>query len=155
MGLGGDVRFQFVPGAGVPIRDRYQARIIEALLPVVHLRWKRLVEVVVQRPVRGVIDFVLHDPDEPAAVASEVQSVIKRVEQQLRWQASRRKACAPDPRCRWVTHRFHGSSCCVTRRPTIGSSRPSARRSEPTTRRIPSSRCAPSRQLRRHGRVRP
>jgi transcriptional regulator with XRE-family HTH domain len=85
VGLGGDVRFQFVPGAGVPIRDRYQARIIEALLPVVHRRWNRLVEVVVQRPVRGVIDFVLHDPDEPVAVASEVQSLIKRVEQHLRW----------------------------------------------------------------------
>jgi transcriptional regulator with XRE-family HTH domain len=85
LGLGGDVRFQFVPGAGVPIRDRYQARIIEALLPQVHRRWKRVLEVVVQRPVRGVVDFVLHDPDEPVAVASEVQSLIKRVEQQLRW----------------------------------------------------------------------
>jgi hypothetical protein len=85
LGLGGDVRFQFIPGAGVPIRDRYQARIVEALLVLAHRRWKPFLEVVVHRPVRGVVDLVLHDPDEPMAVASEVQSMIRRVEQQLRW----------------------------------------------------------------------
>ena len=42
-------------------------------------------EVPVQRPVRGVMDLVLHDRDHGEAVAAEAQSAIHRVEQQLRW----------------------------------------------------------------------
>ena len=84
--LGGDLSLRFLPGLGVPIRDRFQAPMIEALIAILHERWKRIPEVPVQRPVRGVIDLVLHDPDEPIAIATEAQSQIRRVEQQLRWQ---------------------------------------------------------------------
>ena len=83
--LGGDLRMRFEPGAGVPLRDRYQAPMIEALLRMAHLRWKRFTEVPVHRPVRGVIDLVLHDPDAGDVVAAEAHSLIQRLEQQQRW----------------------------------------------------------------------
>ena len=51
LALGGDLGLRFLPGAGVPIRDRFQARMIEALLAILHPRWKRLPEVPVMRPV--------------------------------------------------------------------------------------------------------
>ena len=82
---GGDLRMRFEPGAGVPLRDRYQARMIEALLRLLHPRWKRFVEVPVHRAVRGVIDLVLHDPDASEVVATEAHSLIRRLEQQQRW----------------------------------------------------------------------
>ncbi|MBM4408918.1 MAG: helix-turn-helix transcriptional regulator [Chloroflexi bacterium] len=83
--LGADLRLLIVPGAGVPIRDRYQAPMIEGLLRLLHRRWLRFLEVPVHRPVRGVVDLVLHDPGQPVTIASEAQSQIRRVEQQLRW----------------------------------------------------------------------
>lgn len=73
------------PGTGIPIRDHLQARILEALLRGLDPRWKRFVEVPVYRPVRGVIDLVLHDVDANVVVAVEVHSQIRRLEQQLRW----------------------------------------------------------------------
>lgn len=83
--LGADLRLLIAPGAGVPIRDRYQAPMIEGLLRLLHRRWLRFLEVPVHRPVRGVVDLVLHDPGQPVTIASEAQSQIRRVEQQLRW----------------------------------------------------------------------
>ena len=83
--LGGDLRMRFEPGAGVPLRDRYQSRMVEALFRLAHPRWKRFSEVGVYRPVRGVIDAVLHDPDAGEVIATEAQSLIRRLEQQQRW----------------------------------------------------------------------
>ena len=83
--LGADLGIRLTPGAGVPIRDRYQAPMLEGLLRILHTRWKRFLEVPVFRPVRGVVDLVLHDPLEAVAIASEAHSLIRRVEQQLRW----------------------------------------------------------------------
>lgn len=94
LALGGDLSLRFLPGLGVPIRDRFQAPMLEALLAILHPRWKRFLEVPVHRPVRGVIDLVLHDPDEPVAIAAEAQSQIRRVEQQLRWQNLKADALA-------------------------------------------------------------
>src|SRR5262249_13362460 len=71
--------------AGPPIRDRIQALIVEALIGIAHTRWKRFLEVPVFRPVRGMIDAVLHDPDAAVAIATEVHSEIRRFEQQQRW----------------------------------------------------------------------
>lgn len=82
--LGGDLRVRLYPGTGPRLRDGIQARIIEALLAIVHPRWKRHVEVPVHRPVRGVIDVVLRDPG-VVVVAAEVHSQIARLEQQVRW----------------------------------------------------------------------
>jgi hypothetical protein len=64
---------------------------VEALLREAHPSWKRLVEVPVWRPVRGVIDAVLARPGE-VIVAIEVHSELRRLEQQIRW--AREKADA-------------------------------------------------------------
>jgi hypothetical protein len=64
---------------------RFQARLGEALLRVAHERWKRFLEVAVHRPVRGMIDIVLHDPELGTVVATEIHSQIRRFEQQQRW----------------------------------------------------------------------
>jgi transcriptional regulator with XRE-family HTH domain len=83
MGVRLSVRFE--PITGPPIRDHIQARMIESLLHILDPRWKRFIEVPVHRPVRGVIDLVLHDVDAGVVVAVEAQSQIRRLEQQLRW----------------------------------------------------------------------
>jgi transcriptional regulator with XRE-family HTH domain len=83
--LGADLSIRLYPGTGPRIRDHIQARIVEELLHVVHPRWRRFLEVPVYRPVRGVIDLVLHDPDAAVVVAVEVHSNLLRLEQQLRW----------------------------------------------------------------------
>lgn len=44
-----------------------------------------MLEVPVYRPVRGVIDLVAHDRAANLAVATEVQSQMRRLEQQVRW----------------------------------------------------------------------
>lgn len=90
--LGATVSTGIYPDTGPPIRDHIQARMIEALLRALHRRWRRFVEVPVQQPARGVIDLVLHEPDEQIMVATEAQSEMRRLEQQLRW--SRAKAGA-------------------------------------------------------------
>jgi hypothetical protein len=42
-------------------------------------------EVGVRQPARGWVDLVLHEPREATIVAVEVESDIRRIEQQLRW----------------------------------------------------------------------
>lgn len=81
--LGTDVSFRLFPGSAPRIRDRLQAPIVEALLRATHPAWKRLVEVPVWRPVRGVIDTVFARPGD-VIVATEVHSELGRLEEQLR-----------------------------------------------------------------------
>lgn len=83
--LGADLSVRVIPGAGVPLRDRFQARMVEALLVTLHPRWERFPEVAVRTPGRGSIDLVLGLPDEPLLVAAEVQSGLRNLEQTLRW----------------------------------------------------------------------
>jgi transcriptional regulator with XRE-family HTH domain len=82
-----DARFvlRFDQVTGPPIRDRIQALIVETMVGIAHARWKRFLEVPVFRPVRGMIDVVLHDPLAAVAIATEVHSEIRRFEQQQRW----------------------------------------------------------------------
>jgi transcriptional regulator with XRE-family HTH domain len=82
--LGADVSIRLFPGTGPRIRDRLQAPMVEALLREAHPSWKRLVEVPVWRPVRGVIDAVVSRSGD-AVVAIEVHSELRRLEQQIRW----------------------------------------------------------------------
>jgi hypothetical protein len=81
--LGADLGIRLFPGAGVPLRDRLQAPMLEALLALTHDAWRRYPEVAVTRPARGVIDAVL--VRHPAVVVTEVQSELRRLEAQLRW----------------------------------------------------------------------
>ena len=85
LALGGELAVRFHPGTGPRIRDRIQAAMVEAFLGVVSDRWERWVEVPVYRPAAGVIDVVLADAVQPAIVAAEFHSQIRRLEQQLRW----------------------------------------------------------------------
>ena len=83
--LGADLATRLYPNTGPLIRDRHQARIAEALLAVRHPRWRASTEVGVTRPARGWIDVVLHEERERRLVAVEIESDIRRIEQQLRW----------------------------------------------------------------------
>ena len=83
--LGGDVSVRLFPGTGPRLRDPIQARITEALVRILDPRWTRLVEVPVHRPARGVIDLVEHDRAAGTVIATEVQSELRRLEQQRRW----------------------------------------------------------------------
>ena len=99
--LGADLSMRVYPTSGPPIHDRYQARIVEALIRGLHGRWTALPEIPVQRPVRGVIDLVLVDRDRSVVVAVEVQSQVRRFEQLLRW--ARAKAEALPSAAAWRT----------------------------------------------------
>lgn len=90
--LGADLSVRYFAGAGPRIHDRFQAPMLEALLVDLHPRWRPDVEVPVRNPVHGVIDAVLHDLAASLAIATEVQSDLRRLEQQIRW--SREKADA-------------------------------------------------------------
>jgi transcriptional regulator with XRE-family HTH domain len=81
--LGADYSERLFPRTGPTIRDRHQTRILEALLGILHPRWARLLELPIYRPVRGVIDLVLDAP--PLLIATEIESQLRRIEQQLRW----------------------------------------------------------------------
>ena len=82
--LGADFALRLYPGTGPRIRDRLQAPMAEALMRTVHPSWKRLVEVAVRHPARGVIDAVFARPA-IIVVATEIHSEVRRLEQQLRW----------------------------------------------------------------------
>jgi transcriptional regulator with XRE-family HTH domain len=83
--LGADLSARLYPNTGPTIRDRHQARILEALLSELQSRWQPHLEVVVRSPARGWIDAVLHDRAAETVVASEIQSDLRRLEQLLRW----------------------------------------------------------------------
>lgn len=87
--LGADLSTRLYPNTGPLIRDRHQARILEALLAQLHPRWRAFTEVPVWKPSRGWIDVVLHEPHEGRIVATEVESDIRRIEQQVRWARSK------------------------------------------------------------------
>jgi transcriptional regulator with XRE-family HTH domain len=83
--LGADLATRMYPNTGPLIRDRHQARMVEALLATLHPRWRATIEVGVRQPVRGWIDVVLSDDREGAIVAAEVESDLRRIERSVRW----------------------------------------------------------------------
>ena len=87
--LGADLTTRLYPNTGPLIRDRHQARMLEGLLGQLHPRWHPHTEVAVRRPSRGWIDVVLHEQREAVAVASELQSELRRLEQIIRWSAEK------------------------------------------------------------------
>lgn len=92
MALGADVSTRLFPNGGPAIRDRFQARMVEAFLRTLPPRWSRSVEVAVRRPVGGVIDIVIGDPEACRVVSIEAQSELRRLEQQIRWAQSKSDA---------------------------------------------------------------
>jgi transcriptional regulator with XRE-family HTH domain len=91
--LGMDLGVRLFPGTGPRIRDHISAPMIGAMLSDLHSSWRPTLEVSVLRPVRGVIDAVL-DRSEPPTVACEVQSDLRRLEQQVRWCRAKSEALA-------------------------------------------------------------
>lgn len=87
--LGADLSLRFFPGAGPRVHDRFQAPMVESLLGELDSRWLVQLEVPVLRPSRGVIDLVLTDKADATMVACEVQSELRRLEQQIRWSAEK------------------------------------------------------------------
>jgi len=83
--LGADMSIRAYPTTGPVIHDRIQARIVEELLRFAAPTWIRYVEVPVFRPARGFIDVVFGSTALATIVATEVESRIDRLEQQLRW----------------------------------------------------------------------
>ncbi len=82
--LGADLACRLYPNTGSPIRDRHQSAIAVALLRLAHVRWGPWPEVGVWRPARGSIDLVFHDAAEHLAIATEIESELRRLEQLLR-----------------------------------------------------------------------
>ncbi len=87
--LGADLNIRYFPGAGPRLHDRFQAAMTETLLRSLDPRWRASVEVPVTHPSRGVIDVVLTDQSTRVAVACEVYSELRRLEQQVRWSAEK------------------------------------------------------------------
>jgi len=87
--LGADLGTRLYANTGPAIRDRHQAPMLELMLRTRHPRWRAFTEVAVQRPSRGWIDAVLHEPRERLVIASELQSELRRLEQLVRWQAAK------------------------------------------------------------------
>ena len=90
--LDADLGLRVFPNTGPRIRDRFQAPMLESLLALVGRGWDRYPEVVVSRPVRGVIDLVLAARAVRQVVSVEIHSDLRRVEQQLRWAAEKSEA---------------------------------------------------------------
>src|SRR5262249_30897217 len=85
--LGADISVRLFAGVGPRLHDHVQAAMTEAFLRALHPRWRVALEVPVSDPVRGVIDIVLSDRTSTTTVACEVQSDLRRLEQQIRWSA--------------------------------------------------------------------
>ena len=89
--LGCDVSIRLFP-SGAPLRDRFQAPMLEAFLATVHPAWRRSVEVPVVGTVRGVVDCALGHPARPLLLATEVQSEIRRAEEVIRRSSDKAEA---------------------------------------------------------------
>lgn len=87
--LGADLGVRYFAGTGPRLHDRFQAAMVETLLRSLDPRWHPDLEVPVARPARGVIDVVLTDRASTAAVAGEVYSELRRLEQQVRWSSEK------------------------------------------------------------------
>jgi transcriptional regulator with XRE-family HTH domain len=87
--LGADLGVRFYTGAGPRLHDRFQALMVEHILKRLDPRWTPELEAPIARPSRGVIDIVLRDRSTPIVVAAEVQSELRRLEEQIRWSAEK------------------------------------------------------------------
>lgn len=83
--LGADLSVRYFPGAGPRLHDRFQATMTETMLRCLDPRWHVKLEVPITQPSRGVIDLVLTDRASQFVIACEVQSELRRLEQQIRW----------------------------------------------------------------------
>jgi transcriptional regulator with XRE-family HTH domain len=95
--LGLDPSIRWFANTGPLLRDHLQLPMGECLLATSGGAWRPTPELRVYRPVRGVIDVVLDHRRDPDTVASELQSRLVRVEQQVRWHLQKADAVAAMP----------------------------------------------------------
>jgi transcriptional regulator with XRE-family HTH domain len=95
--LGLDPSIRWFANTGPLLRDHLQLPMGECLLATSRGAWSPKPELRVYRPVRGSIDVVLDHRRDPDTVASELQSRLLRVEQQVRWHQMKADALAALP----------------------------------------------------------
>lgn len=83
--LGGQLQAYVRWGAGPLIRDHLQAPAMTALGAMLGPAWRLRLEVKVATPVTAAIDGVLQSTRDTTWVATEMQSRLRRIEQQIRW----------------------------------------------------------------------
>jgi transcriptional regulator with XRE-family HTH domain len=87
--LGADLALRLYPNTGPAIHDRISAPILEHVVAVRHPRWDPYLEAAVRSPSRGWIDLLLHEPRERILIAAEIVSMLHRLEQLIRWSATK------------------------------------------------------------------
>jgi hypothetical protein len=92
--MGADVSIRLYPDRGPRLADRHSARMIDVTLRALAPVWRSHLEVRVERPVRGYIDVLLERRDQPLIVVAESESMLPRLEQQIRWASERAAAIA-------------------------------------------------------------
>ncbi len=92
--LGADLSVRLFPVGRAPVRDRFQAPIVEALLELLDESWAARPEVPVGNPRRRIIDLVLRRGR--LAIACEVHTELRRLEAILRRAAETEHALAAD-----------------------------------------------------------
>jgi transcriptional regulator with XRE-family HTH domain len=102
--LGAEASVRLYPASGPHLRDHVQVRIIETLLQRLHPRWRPRLEVPVYRPINGVIDLVLVEPEARELVGGEAHSQVRRAERQLRWAAEKVDALPSAGGWPWMAH---------------------------------------------------
>jgi transcriptional regulator with XRE-family HTH domain len=117
--LGADLSVRLYPTTGPIVRDGIQARIAEELLRITATSWRRSVEVPVYRPARGFVDIVFEEPLQAIAIATEIQSRIDRLEQQIRWALDKAQSLPSSEMWRFLDG-GHSISRLLVVRSTIG-----------------------------------
>jgi len=112
--LGADLSVRVYPTTGPIVRDSVQSRIGEELLRIVAPTYRRSIEVPVCRPARG-IDIVLDEPDLAVAIATEIQSRIDRLEQQIRWAQDKAQSLPSSEMWRFMDREYSISRLLVLR----------------------------------------
>jgi transcriptional regulator with XRE-family HTH domain len=92
--LGMEASLRLYQTVGPRLRDHVQARMINTLLSALHKGWQPRLEVPVWQPVRGVIDLVLVNSDDPTVVVCESHGELRSAEQQLRHAAEKADSIA-------------------------------------------------------------
>ena len=90
--LGADLKVNLYANTGPKIHDRIQAPMEECLIRALHSRWIPSPEVVVTEPAHGVIDLVLGERDRSLLVATEINSQLRRLEEQIRWHREKERS---------------------------------------------------------------
>jgi DNA-binding XRE family transcriptional regulator len=92
--MGAEVSLRLYAGRGPRLTDRHAARMIETTVRQLAPVWRPHLEVHVTRPVRGFIDAVFERRDQSLFVVAEFESMLPRLEQQIRWAGEKVTAIA-------------------------------------------------------------